>query len=160
MNLFLATRRLTTQREDHVTEFFAAALREDPLLRHAFEDLVIAPFARRNGWPASPIASIETQVSYRDGACRPDMRVTRADGGTCLLVRVTPGAGHPATTLAERLANLDVAQTYDLVPEIVTVPRAEGPRDVIDVGIGLHRLLGDAHTAEGIEARGVRPALP
>jgi len=80
MNLFLQTRKLTDRREDHLTEFFAAALELSPQVRKAFFDLVIAPFARAHGWPPSEISKISTQHCYDDASCRPDMLLTLSNG--------------------------------------------------------------------------------
>lgn len=80
MNLFLNTRHLTGRREDHLTEFFAAALEIDSWFRKAYAKLVIAPFAEKNDWAAPDIVSVETQISFDEYAARPDMVITLRDG--------------------------------------------------------------------------------
>jgi len=60
MNLFLSTRATTDAREDHLTEFFAAALHLFPQTRNAFFDLALAPFCHARGWTSVEITSIET----------------------------------------------------------------------------------------------------
>lgn len=80
MNLFLATRSLTDAKEDHLTEFVAAALELSPPTRAAFYDLVLARFAEAKGWGRCTITSIETQPCYDDASCRPDMLLTLDNG--------------------------------------------------------------------------------
>jgi hypothetical protein len=80
MNLFWSTRRLTEAWEDHLTEFFAAALVHVPSFRQAYADLVVAPFARKSGWPAPVIDRIDTQAEYPGTGCRPDMVLYLAGG--------------------------------------------------------------------------------
>jgi hypothetical protein len=41
MNLFISTRSLTPKKEDHLTEFFAAALQLDEALRSKYCDAVL-----------------------------------------------------------------------------------------------------------------------
>lgn len=80
MNLFWSTRALTDAREDHLTEFFAAALDVCPVFRAAYYSLVIAPFAKANGWSATGIARVETQVSFAGTTCCPDVLFHLTDG--------------------------------------------------------------------------------
>lgn len=78
MNLFLETRKLTQQREDHLTCFLAAALAVDPLFRNAYETCVLIPLANGNVTPR--IKNVDIQVDYKDGHCRPDMLIVLQDG--------------------------------------------------------------------------------
>jgi hypothetical protein len=80
MNLFWATRRLTEAREDHLTEFFAAALSHAPSFRQAYADLVLRDFAARAGWSSPVIEVVETQREYPGTGCRPDMILRLANG--------------------------------------------------------------------------------
>src|SRR5437016_3244178 len=80
MNLFWATRTMTNSREDHLTEFFAAALHLFPQMRTAFYDLALASYCRAKGWEACEISSVETQPGYDDASCRPDMLITLSNG--------------------------------------------------------------------------------
>jgi hypothetical protein len=80
MNLFLSTRAMTDAREDHLTEFFAAALHLFPQFRDAYYDLTLATYCRANGWDPCEISSIDTQHCYDDASCRPDMLITLSNG--------------------------------------------------------------------------------
>jgi hypothetical protein len=80
MNLFLNSRRLTCAAEDHLTEFFAAALELDGEFRRSYAGLVLGPFARSHQWAVPEIGKVETQVSFEDPPCRPDMILTLEDG--------------------------------------------------------------------------------
>lgn len=71
MNLFWSTRRLTESREDHLTEFFAAALAHVPPFRESYTERLISAFARRLGWPPPVIERVETQAEFP--GCLPDM---------------------------------------------------------------------------------------
>lgn len=80
MNLFWSTRALTQAREDHLTEFFAAALTLNEGFRLAYSKLVLDAYANQCGWDRPRITSVETQISYVESKCRPDMRITLDDG--------------------------------------------------------------------------------
>ena len=80
MNLFLSTRALTQCKEDHLTEFFAAALTLNREFRDVYAEYVIDPFAQRNGWEKPLIEKVETQVLYEEAKSRPDMRLILKDG--------------------------------------------------------------------------------
>ena len=80
MNLFLSTRAMTDSREDHLTEFFAAALHLSSQARRAFFDLALAPYCHAHGWAPCEISSIETQICYDDSSCRPDMLFGLSNG--------------------------------------------------------------------------------
>lgn len=82
MNLFWSTRRLTEAREDHLTEFFAAALAHVPSFRQAYADLVLRQFAERARWAPPVIDGVETQCDkdFPDTGCRPDMILRLSDG--------------------------------------------------------------------------------
>ena len=84
MNLFCATRKLTQSKEDHLTEFFAAALMLDADFRAAFASLTLESYARFQGWATPVIATVETQISYPNTNCRPDMQLTLEDGHVIL----------------------------------------------------------------------------
>lgn len=76
VNPFWGTRKLTTQREDHLTEFFAALLSSDSTFRQKYEEQVLSAYADKAGWGGCSIAKVETQVSYEGTNCCPDMRIT------------------------------------------------------------------------------------
>lgn len=80
MNLFWSTRKLTEAREDHLTEFFAAALSHVPSFRQAYADIVLRDFAARAGWSPPVIDVVETQPEYPGTGCRPDMILRLANG--------------------------------------------------------------------------------
>ncbi len=84
MNLFLATRSLTDQREDHLTEFLCAALEHAPRFRAGYTDLVVAPLARKRAWGAVQIAAVRTQVDFADTGCRPDLVLELSNGKVIL----------------------------------------------------------------------------
>ena len=79
-NLFWWTRHRIEEREDHLTEFFVAALRACPSFRAEYYRLVIAPFAQAQGWTASSIATIETQRSFAGTDCCVDVLFHLTDG--------------------------------------------------------------------------------
>ncbi len=76
MNLFVNTQKLTSAKEDHLTEFFAAALESSETMRADFIRFILGKDEKRR------ITKIETQAVY-DG-CRPDMRFTLSDGSILL----------------------------------------------------------------------------
>jgi hypothetical protein len=78
MNLFWETRRLTQEREDHLTSFWAAALETDALFRKSYETHVLQPLAA--GSPPPRITGVEIQVSFPDHRCQPDMVLELEDG--------------------------------------------------------------------------------
>lgn len=80
MNLFLETRRLTSAREDHLTEFVSAALAVDQRFREEYTKVVLRGFAEDHGWPAPVIESTSTQVMYPEARCRPDLLLKLASG--------------------------------------------------------------------------------
>ena len=45
MNLFINTRKLTKQKEDHLTEFLASAILIDEQFRRKYEEIVLYNFA-------------------------------------------------------------------------------------------------------------------
>lgn len=85
MNLFWSTRSLTSNREDHLTEFFAAALELSPIFRARYAALLLGEYASRQGWPEPIIARVETQVSYPGASSQPDLRLTLDDGHVILV---------------------------------------------------------------------------
>jgi hypothetical protein len=78
MNIFLSTRRLVGSKEDHLTEFVAAALDSDPLFRERYSSLILADFAKRNGWAHPQIVAVMTQKSFP--GCCPDLVLNLSDG--------------------------------------------------------------------------------
>ena len=83
LNLFLSTRRLTSSREDHLSEFFAAALESDHEFREAYTRLLLESYAGERGWDEPRIVNIETQVDYP--LCIPDLRLILNDGHRILV---------------------------------------------------------------------------
>lgn len=80
MNLFWSTRILTGAREDHLTEFIAAALEYCQSFRSDYTALILADFAKKRGWPEPEVLEIATQVTFPDSTCCPDMVLTLKDG--------------------------------------------------------------------------------
>jgi hypothetical protein len=80
MNLFWNTRRFTSSREDHLTEFFAASLKLSPSARKRYFDVALRQFAAKNGWRTCQIQDIETQCSFDGTTCCPDMVLTLSNG--------------------------------------------------------------------------------
>lgn len=66
--------------EDHLTEFFAAALELNKEFREAYADFVLGDYTVEKGWGKPRISSVETQVSWKDEGCRPDM-LLNLEGG-------------------------------------------------------------------------------
>ena len=82
MNLFTSTQNMVARSlEDHLTEFIAAALTLNAQFRVDFCEILLA---NSPIWPPPPILSVETQVSYPDAGCRPDIRLTLANGRVIL----------------------------------------------------------------------------
>lgn len=80
MNLFWSTRALTTAREDHLTEFLAAALTLSPSFRQSYFDLVLSRYANINGWENLAIVDVRTQISFEGTTCCPDMILELSNG--------------------------------------------------------------------------------
>ncbi|EJG0988139.1 hypothetical protein C4G66_RS14565 [Vibrio parahaemolyticus] len=76
VGLFINTQKLTVAKEDHLTEFFAAALRFSERFNRAFVRLIFGDQDSRL------ISKVETQVIYP--GCRPDMRLILSDGSIVL----------------------------------------------------------------------------
>lgn len=97
MNLFWSTRSLTESREDHLTEFFAAALAHVPSFRAAYADLVLSRYATELSWPTPVIERVETQPEFAGTGCRPDL-LLHLEGGRLIACEhkleapETPGA--------------------------------------------------------------------
>ncbi len=71
-NPFLSTRSLCGEcEEDHLTEFWAAALDSCPAFREAYCRFLLAGHADRRGWGELRIASVATQVNF--GGNVPDL---------------------------------------------------------------------------------------
>jgi hypothetical protein len=79
-NLFLSTMRLVNSKENHLTEFLAAALASDPVFRGAYASLVLRDFAAKNGWTAPEITEVKTQDSFKGSSCCPDLVLELCDG--------------------------------------------------------------------------------
>jgi hypothetical protein len=114
MNLFLSTQKLTDQREDHLTEFFAAALTISEPLRRNFYELAIAPYARLKKWGDSQILSVETQACYDGTNCRPDLRFQLSDGRKILCENKLNAPETPGSEADDRLQ----LERYLDLPEI------------------------------------------
>lgn len=84
MNLFLATRRLTDAKENHLTEFLAAALDADQAFRDAYASVVLKAFCEQRGWADSGVEAVETQLSYPGTGCCPDLALTLTGGQVIL----------------------------------------------------------------------------
>ena len=112
MNLFWQTRKLTGAKEDHLTEFIAAALEVSPGFRQAYYDLVLAEYAKRNGWGAANINSVSTQMDFDHTDCRPDMILRLSNGKTIacehkLDATETPGENQDASDEKEEILQLE-----------------------------------------------------
>jgi hypothetical protein len=84
VNLFLATRRLTDAKEDHLTDFLAAALEMDRTFRDAYFSAVLQAFCVQQGWAGSGIEAVKTQRNYPGTGCCPDLEVTLSGGQVVL----------------------------------------------------------------------------
>jgi hypothetical protein len=82
MNLFWSTHMLATEKEDHLTEFLAAALEESHEFRAAYAEHILGDFAKSRGWPPPKITNVKTKVKFPGIDYRPDMVITLADGKT------------------------------------------------------------------------------
>jgi len=80
MNLFWSTRALTASREDHLTEFFAAALDTSRTFREAYYRFILGRYAQDKHWGKISIAGIETQVNFAGTTCQPDMLIKLSNG--------------------------------------------------------------------------------
>ncbi|EPQ9706433.1 hypothetical protein ACUYVJ_002831, partial [Vibrio cholerae] len=76
VGLFINTQKLTVAKEDHLTEFLAAALRSSERFSRAFVRLILGNEDSRL------ICKVETQVIY--AGCRPDMRLILSDDSIVL----------------------------------------------------------------------------
>lgn len=76
MALFRNTQKLTNEKEDHLTEFFAASLNASDSLKVAFVQLVFGEHVKKH------LIKVETQSSYPN--CRPDMKLIFDDGSVIL----------------------------------------------------------------------------
>jgi hypothetical protein len=81
-NLYLTTRSEALSKENHLTEFLAAALRDSPNFLRAYAALVLTDFCRARGL-SDEIVVVETQIAYPEHGS-PDMRLTLADGSRIL----------------------------------------------------------------------------
>ena len=102
MNLFLSTRALTDSAEDHMTEFFAAALEHFPHVRSRYFEIAIAGFASTKGWGSCEIKDIETQHCYEDESCIPDMLLTLSNGKLVLCEHKLDSPETPGSEVDER----------------------------------------------------------
>jgi hypothetical protein len=99
-NLFLRTQALATgRREDHLTEFIAAALTYSPKFAAAYIDLLIRK--SRPDWGALRLVGVETQIGYERS--RPDMRLVLEDG-----------SGRRRTVIVEH--KIEAAETIQVTP--------------------------------------------
>lgn len=80
MNLFWSTRSLTASREDHLTEFFAAALDSSQAFRESYCKFVLGRYAERKHWGPILIVDVETQVNFAGTTCQPDMLLKLSNG--------------------------------------------------------------------------------
>jgi hypothetical protein len=80
VNLFWSTRRLTNEREDHLTEFLAAALAESQRFRDTYRDLLFAGAPAEHGFLSAEITKVSTQVSFPGTSCCPDMILEMSNG--------------------------------------------------------------------------------
>lgn len=78
VNLFWDTRRLTQDRENHLTCFLAAALHVDPTFRAHYERCVLSSLGIGDSFPM--IRVVETQPNFGVAHCRPDLLLRLADG--------------------------------------------------------------------------------
>ena len=82
MNLFWSTRMISEEKDDHLTEFIAAALDSSENFRTAYAEHVLGHFAKTRNWASPEIKSIKTQVSFPGAEYCPAMVITLADGKT------------------------------------------------------------------------------
>ncbi|GEM_PF-1502461 len=135
-NLFLNTRRLTSSKEDHLTEFLAAIIDMDETFRRDFSALLLGRYAADNGWDTPLISAVETQVQFPDTNCCPDMRFTLADGHTIVCenkIEAPQTMGSASDPRAQLLRYLDLAcdgvayiratPAHNLAQEIINHPK-------------------------------------
>jgi len=79
MNLFWSTRALTQEREDHLTEFIAAALELSTPFREAYLSLLLSGCNHKN-LAGNSIERVETQVAFPGTTCCPDMVLHLSNG--------------------------------------------------------------------------------
>ncbi len=84
MNLFWSTRMLTEEKEDHLTEFLAAALHASENFRTAYAKHVLTDYAKARNWDAPEIESVKTQVRFPETEYCPAMVITLTDGKTII----------------------------------------------------------------------------
>lgn len=80
MNLFWSTRALTAAREDHLTEFLAAAIENSGPFRTAYTECILGDFSKLSGRAMPMIQGVKTQASFPGTTCCPDMLLTLSDG--------------------------------------------------------------------------------
>lgn len=100
-NLYWRTAGNAKSRENHRTEFFAAAMRASERLRGLYSDLVLAAHARKLGWETPRItADVDTQVGVDSGT--PDMILCLADGRVIAVEHKLDAAQTVSVALAPR----------------------------------------------------------
>jgi hypothetical protein len=178
-NLYWQTRCLTDAREDHLTYFLAAALGCDPTFRHGYERDVLASVARDTTPPR--IDDVDTQATFQDQSCRPDLLLRLADGRVIICEHKIDA---PETTLLldtgeirgqlERYLELPVDGVAYFRSALVTIPRAIMDHDrYIRPPNQPHFLWRDIYHAlstgehaitrwlfEGFRQQGFTPAVP
>lgn len=141
MNLFWSTRALTAAREDHLTEFFAAALDISKPFREAYANYILTVHSQSNTSDTPEIVNIKTQASFPGTTCCPDMILTLSNGKTIacehkLEANETMGPEQDQRTQLKRYLDLPidgllyVRTSYKPpVPEVVNHPKYIRPHD-------------------------------
>ncbi len=178
-NLFMNTRKLTSSKEDHLTEFLAALIVMNEPFRIEFSRLLLAEYAKKNGWVDPLIDSVETQVSYSGTNCCPDMRFTLQDGHVILCenkIEATDTQGSASDPRGQLHRYLDLP--CDGLAYIRATPKLNIEQDVLEherfiTHNGHHFLWRDvypllqdnknplvASVCRGFEVMGFVPPLP
>lgn len=80
MNLFHTTRRLTHQKEDHLTEFIAALLMTSDSFRSGYEALVLKRWFKERGKAGGRIIDVDTQYALQGRGGVVDMLLHLSSG--------------------------------------------------------------------------------
>lgn len=114
MNIFLSTRRLTSLKEDHLTEFVATLLDRDSAFRQRYSSAILATYAARKGWDPPAIAEVATQRPFPGTGCCPDLLLTLQDDHLIVCEHKIE-APETAGTLAE-VCGVPQLERYLLLP--------------------------------------------
>lgn len=131
LNPFLTTRRMAQAHlENHLTEFFAAALDECVEFRQAYADRALRAYGAEQGWGAVEITRVETQVPYPGTSCCPDLRLTLlGSDGVVRYVVAEHKVAAPETLgrpVGETQDELETQQTVGQLERYLSLPTVDG----------------------------------